>query len=236
MGWTQICCQYDGSYAGFLTCVFECYANREEPVEFRTPDDPCCSLYPLRAVVSDRARAERVYRSLDKLGREGKALAVRGFLTCLPDRELWLWRLLRLGYARGPAFTRDLTDPTVDQLRIGQRTGFEDHFQQGITVDLLTHHGQFALGQIVIARQHRPDVDDRIDLVGSVFDGHRALQHLDLQECLRRRKTARHAGDTHSAAEGQGTGQELHEHDDILRWYCYQHRYRRGVCHLHFAG
>ena len=117
MAWTQVCCQYDGSYAGFLTCVFENYVNREEPVEFRTPDDPCCSLYPLRAVVSDRARAERVYRSLDKLGREGKDLAVRGFLTCLPDRELWLWRLLRLGYARGPAFARDLTDPTVDTVR-----------------------------------------------------------------------------------------------------------------------
>ena len=117
MGWTQICCQYDGSYAGFLTCVFECYANREEPVEFRTPEEPCCSLYPLRTVAADRERARRVYRSLDKLGREGKSLAVRGFLTCLPDRELWLWRLLRLGYDRGPGFTRDLADPTVDTVR-----------------------------------------------------------------------------------------------------------------------
>ena len=22
MSWTQVCCQYDGSFAGFLTCVF----------------------------------------------------------------------------------------------------------------------------------------------------------------------------------------------------------------------
>ena len=64
MAWTQVCCQYDGSYAGFLTCVFENYVNQEEPVEFRTPDDPCCSLYPLRTVVSDQERAGRVYRSL----------------------------------------------------------------------------------------------------------------------------------------------------------------------------
>ena len=62
-------------------------------------------------------RAGRVYRSLPKLGREGRRLAVRGFLTCLPDKELWLWRLLRLGYARGPGFTQDLTDPTVDKVR-----------------------------------------------------------------------------------------------------------------------
>ena len=32
MAWTQVCCQYDGSYAGFLTCVFENYVNQEEPV------------------------------------------------------------------------------------------------------------------------------------------------------------------------------------------------------------
>ena len=36
MDWTQICCQYDGSFSGFLSCVFDCYVNREEPVEFRT--------------------------------------------------------------------------------------------------------------------------------------------------------------------------------------------------------
>ena len=38
MSWTQVSCQYDGSYPGFLSCVFDCYVNREEPVEFRTPD------------------------------------------------------------------------------------------------------------------------------------------------------------------------------------------------------
>ena len=44
MSWTQISCQYDGSYSGFLSCVFDCYVNREEPVEFHTPGDMCCSL------------------------------------------------------------------------------------------------------------------------------------------------------------------------------------------------
>ena len=118
MDWTQICCQYDGSFSGFLSCVFDCYVNREEPVEFRTPEDMCCSLYPLRTVETDEAHAQRVYRSFaGKLGREGRELAVRGFLTCLPERELWLWRLIRKGYCQGPAFTRDLTDPVVDRVR-----------------------------------------------------------------------------------------------------------------------
>ena len=118
MPWTQVSYQYDGSFAGFLTCVFESYVNREEPVEFRLPDDPCCSLYPLRTVAPDQAHARRVYRSLaDKLGWQGQRMVARGFLTCLPDKELWLWRFLRMGYQRGPALLWDLTDPTVDKLR-----------------------------------------------------------------------------------------------------------------------
>ena len=41
----------------------------------------------------------------------------RCFLTSLPDKELWLWRFLRLGYEQGPRVGRNLTDPTVDRVR-----------------------------------------------------------------------------------------------------------------------
>ena len=117
MSWTQVCCQYDGTYPGFLSCVFDCYVNREEPVEFRAPEDMCCSLYPLRTVVTDQAHARRVYRSFAKFGPEGQRLAIRCFLTCLPDKELWLWRFLRLSYEQGARAAQNLTDPTVDKVR-----------------------------------------------------------------------------------------------------------------------
>ena len=74
MSWTQISCQYDGTYFGFLSCVFDCYVNREEPVEFHGPEDLCYSLYPLRTVVTDEAHARRVYRSFAKFGGEGRRL------------------------------------------------------------------------------------------------------------------------------------------------------------------
>ena len=116
MSWVQVCCQYDGTFAGFLCCVFDSYLNREDPVEFRT--DFCCSLYPLRTVETDKAHAKRVYHSFaKKLGKDGQELVTRGFLTCLPEKELWLWRFIRLGYERGPILLRDLTEPTVDRLR-----------------------------------------------------------------------------------------------------------------------
>lgn len=118
MSWIQVSYQYDGSFAGFLSCVFESYSKREEPAEFRTLEDVCCSFYPQRMVSTDRNHAQQVYRSLSiRLGRDGQRLAVHGFLTCLPDRELWLWRLIQKGYREGPRLTLDLTDPTVDKVR-----------------------------------------------------------------------------------------------------------------------
>ena len=117
MNWTQVSYLYDGSLAGFLTCVFEAYTHREEPADFTPFDQACASFYAQRSVETDRAKAQRVYRSLEaKLGKTGKDWLLRGFLTCLPDRELGLWRFLRLGYKRGPGFTRDLTHPVVNQV------------------------------------------------------------------------------------------------------------------------
>lgn len=39
MDWTPVSYAYDGSFAGFLTCVFASYAHREEPMSFSTPED-----------------------------------------------------------------------------------------------------------------------------------------------------------------------------------------------------
>ena len=33
MSWTQVCYRYDGTYSGFLSCVFHSYVDQEEPVE-----------------------------------------------------------------------------------------------------------------------------------------------------------------------------------------------------------
>lgn len=135
MDWTPVSYAYDGSFAGFLTCVFASYAHREEPMSFSTPEDGRISLWPERTVDTDEARAQRVYRSLaPRLGQEGRRLAVYGFLTCLEERELHLWRFLRLGYDRGPWVVRDLTDDRVAVLTraVGHLTG-EAHLLKGFT-------------------------------------------------------------------------------------------------------
>ena len=133
MAWTQVCCQYDGSYAGFLTCVFESYARRELPEQFSTAEDPRVSLWPERAVETDREKAGRVYRSLSRrISRQAQELVTQGFLTCMPDKELRLYEFLRLGYRVGPAVVRDLADPrTAAVWKAGRHLANEAHLLKG---------------------------------------------------------------------------------------------------------
>ncbi len=135
MDWPKFAYCYDGSFAGFLTCVFEAYANREEPVCFLTEGDGRVTLWPERTVEADQQKARRVYRSLDRsLGQQGRRLVSYGFLTCLEERELHLWDFLRLGYERGPAVVRDLTDPRVAALdRAVRHLTREAHLFKGFT-------------------------------------------------------------------------------------------------------
>lgn len=121
--WTQVSYRYDGSFAGFLTCVYESYAHREAPACFLGPQDQRFSLWPERTVTSHPEHARQVYRWLAvKLGRTGRQLVTYGFLTCLPERELRLWALLRLGDQEGPRAMERLTDPRVSAVRkaVGQ--------------------------------------------------------------------------------------------------------------------
>lgn len=88
MSWQQVCFDYDGSYPGFLTCVFESYAHREEAVCFTSPEEDRLTLWPERHVDTDQAKAERVYRSLSKkISPQACRLVTQAFLTCLPERS-----------------------------------------------------------------------------------------------------------------------------------------------------
>ena len=141
MKWTPVAYAYDGSFAGFLSCVFESYLRREEPMCFSAPEEERISLYPERSVPTDAARARRVYASLAvRISPAGQALAARGFLTCLEERERLLYQFIRLGYQRGSALLRDLTDHRVAALHQAVRrlneeahkyTGFVRFSDQG---------------------------------------------------------------------------------------------------------
>ena len=106
---TEMIYEYDGSFEGFLTCIFESYAQKEVLTAISCGEDIPFMLFPVRTVLTDRDHAARVYRKVVKLSPEAADLLRRGFLTCLPDREMHLYRLVVKLLEEGPRFLRDLS-------------------------------------------------------------------------------------------------------------------------------
>ena len=109
----EVIYRYDGSFEGFLCCVFDSYVNRERPSEFQDEAHLVQSLFPARWVGTDLRHAQRILVSLEKIDPWAKELVAKGFLTCAPDREMILYRFIRALYHVGKPLLRQLSDDAV---------------------------------------------------------------------------------------------------------------------------
>ena len=112
MAWREIIYQYDGSFEGLLCCVFESYTKKERPTAILRDGDDEPSLFEIRAVTTDRAHAQRIYRSLYKRSPEVGPFLRRAFLTCLPDKEMAIYRFIVKFYREGAPLLSRLSDDT----------------------------------------------------------------------------------------------------------------------------
>ena len=90
---TEMVYCYDGSFEGFLCCVFDSYANKEALTAICRDEDFVPTLFASRMIPTDRDHAGRVYRKVVKCSPWAAELLRKGFLTCLPDREIHLYNL-----------------------------------------------------------------------------------------------------------------------------------------------
>lgn len=104
---------YDGSFPGFLCCIFDSYLYHEIPVDIVSQEAFSPSLYPVRDVKTDRQHAQRVYHRAAESSPEAAALLYRGFLTCMEGRETALYRLMAKLLREGPGFLKNRADETL---------------------------------------------------------------------------------------------------------------------------
>ena len=126
----QIAYRYDGSFEGFLCCIFDSFYRQEFPAAILSEEDPQGILYPERYVETDFPHAQRVFASLSKrISKRAEQFVSKAFLTCLPERELLLLRFLRMGYRDGDSVMNRLADDTVHELhRAVQYLNNEVHY------------------------------------------------------------------------------------------------------------
>lgn len=94
--------RYDGTFQGFLCCIFESYSRKEIPAAVCAPDRGQISFYDSCEIVTDPARAQRVARGLERLGPTVKERITTGFLSDDPEHELILLRFARICFEKAP--------------------------------------------------------------------------------------------------------------------------------------
>ena len=104
---------YDGTFEGLLCCIFDSYANKEVLTAITSDEGAAPTLFPTRAISTDAAHAARVLRKLHKLSPWGEDLVRRGYLTCMDEKEIRLYRLVVKLLREGSGFLRDFSDETL---------------------------------------------------------------------------------------------------------------------------
>ena len=110
---TDLVYYYDGSFDGFLCCIFDSYAHKEVPTAIYCDEDAFPTLFDSRTVVTDSCHASRVLRRLFRCSPQGAQLVQQCFLTCLQEKELHIYRLVAKLLQEGPGFLRNFSDETL---------------------------------------------------------------------------------------------------------------------------
>ena len=112
MSWIDMVYEYDGTYEGFLCCIYESYVNKEFPIAFAGNEEfPVLTLYSVRAVETDPSHSDRVLHSISDRSLKAARLLYRAFYTCMDNKEACLYAFVQKLYADGPQFLRFPTDP-----------------------------------------------------------------------------------------------------------------------------
>ena len=113
---------YDGSFPGFLCCVFASVYGGEMPAAITPEAAAQPSLFAQRLIETDDAKAQRVEASVPaKISSEALRLLQLVFLSCMSAKELAMLRFLLLGFAEGRRVMQMLGHPDVAPLLEAQR-------------------------------------------------------------------------------------------------------------------
>lgn len=124
---------YDGSFDGLLCCVFESYDKKEIPVDILLPSISQTTLFEAKKITTDVQKSNRVLLSIpQKMGLPVLDFVRHAFLTCFPQKELYILLFLRLGYRYGPSVMNMLTNDIVNTLaKVVKHLNNESHLLKG---------------------------------------------------------------------------------------------------------
>lgn len=139
---------YDGSFEGFLCCVFESYAHKEKPADIISLKNTQPVFLDQYTVTTDMKKAARVKKSIPaKMGPDASHFLQRAHLSCLERKEMHMLELMYMGYKHGPKVLKMLAEDTVNILsKAVFQTGHEAHKYTGFV--RFSSHGNLLISSI----------------------------------------------------------------------------------------
>lgn len=104
---------YDGTWAGFLTVIFESFDRKEKPQNIVSETENVGLFDDLKTILTDEARANRVKKGLQKKSKKTYNRIYRVFLSEKENRELIGLELARLAFKNVAAVESDFGNPFV---------------------------------------------------------------------------------------------------------------------------
>ena len=122
--------EYDGSFEGFLTAIFDCYAQKQSDARIRKATAVSATLFGVHIPVqTDTSKSNRVWEALKtKTSQEAARHFYCNFLSELPDFEDHLLEYVRYIFASDKDASRDFSHPAVLRTaQVARMVGREKH-------------------------------------------------------------------------------------------------------------
>lgn len=101
-GTSNIVYLYDGTFEGFLCCVFESFYAHEMPCEILPEYDVQPTFFVQKYIETNSVKAGRVHASFSmKICPDAQKLMEDVFCSCIAQRELHMLRFLRFAFKNG---------------------------------------------------------------------------------------------------------------------------------------
>ncbi|MGA8854429.1 MAG: TIGR03915 family putative DNA repair protein [Christiangramia sp.] len=106
---------YDGSFKGFLTCIFTAYEQKLNVVEIVPDGEDQKQLFSkIHNIITDAVKAQRVLNGIKKKISSNSFTRVKlAFLSEVPGIELKIYQMLQYIFNRKVKVEHDYSDPTI---------------------------------------------------------------------------------------------------------------------------
>ncbi len=113
---------YDGTFEGFLCCVYNFYYNRLKPADIVSRENYNPTFYENVIIDTDYEQAYKVRFAIEeKIGRANLDFLCECFLTCLENKEMYMLRYIVKGFKVGDKINGYVTDSDVSALNNAHR-------------------------------------------------------------------------------------------------------------------